>query len=251
MMPEQVALQREGPIARVAISGPESGNRITAAVVQEIDRIFGAVRDEDEVRCVILHWSGGSFSGAGGEDAALAMTGEASDPFACVAGLPQPVVAAIEGEATGGELSLVLAADIRVSADTATFAFPEIAEGQMPLPGSVQRLVRLTGRGNALSMLLTGERIDAVSALRAGLVSEVVPAAGVLDRAQAIAEAIAGRGPIAVRYAKEAISRGMEMPLEQALRFETDLTILLQTTADRAEGVRAFGEKRQPEFKGE
>ena len=99
-------------------------------------------------------------------------------------------------------------------------------------------------------MILTGEPIDAEEALRIGLVSAVVPRDRLLAEVEAIASRIAERGPLAVRYAKEAISRGLEMPLEQALRFETDLTIILQTTEDRAEGVRAFLEKRGAEFKG-
>ncbi|MEO6197331.1 MAG: enoyl-CoA hydratase-related protein, partial [Dehalococcoidia bacterium] len=175
----------------------------------------------------------------------------AGDVFGCLATLPQPVIAAVEGDATGGGLALALAADIRVAAENSAFALPEIESGLIPLAGSIQRLVRLIGRGSALSLILTGEPIDAPTALRIGLVSEVTPAGTTLDRAQEIAEQIAKRGPIAVRYAKEAISRGAEMPLEQALRFETDLTLLLQTTKDRAEGVRGFIEKREPEFKGE
>jgi enoyl-CoA hydratase/carnithine racemase len=99
-------------------------------------------------------------------------------------------------------------------------------------------------------MILLGEVIDATEALRCGLVSQVVPDDRVDDEALALAERIAARGPLAVRYAKEAVLRGMEMPLEQALRFETDLTVILQTTEDRAEGVRAFLEKREPHFKG-
>ncbi|MCH7793034.1 MAG: hypothetical protein IID31_12235 [Planctomycetes bacterium] len=120
-------------------------------------------------------------------------------------------------------------------------------------PKNVQlspRLARLAGRGDALALILTGEPIDAAHALRIGIVSEVVAKAALTERADAIAGRIAERGPIAVQYAKEAVSRGAEMPLEQGLRYETDLTMILQTTEDRAEGVRAFLEKRQPKFKG-
>ena len=99
-------------------------------------------------------------------------------------------------------------------------------------------------------MILTGEAVDAQEALRIGLVSQVTPRGSLLAEAEALAGRIADRGPIAVRYAKEAVSRGLDMTLEQALRYETDLTIILQTTEDRAEGVRAFLEKRTPQFKG-
>jgi enoyl-CoA hydratase/carnithine racemase len=170
------------------------------------------------------------------------------DAFACFAEAPKPVIAVVKGEATGAGLALVLAADIRVAERGARFSLTEVASGGLPVGGSMQRLARLVGRGKALELILTGEAIDAEEALRIGLVSEVVPDAQA--RAQEIAERIVERGPLAVQYAKEAVSRGLEMPLEQALRFETDLTVILQTTEDRAEGVRAFREKRKPRFRG-
>jgi enoyl-CoA hydratase len=160
------------------------------------------------------------------------------------------VVCAINGDAIGAGLELALACDVRIAADGATLSVPEVSLGLLPLAGGTQRLPRLIGRGKALEMILTGEPIDTQEALRVGLVSAVVPRERLLAEAEAIASRIAERGPLAVRYAKEAIARGLEMPLEQALRFETDLTIILQTTEDRAEGVRAFLEKRKAEFKG-
>jgi enoyl-CoA hydratase len=123
--------------------------------------------------------------------------------------------------------------------------------GMLPRGGGTQRLARLAGRGTALAMLLAGEELNAEAAYRAGLVSAVVGRNDLPSRAEAIASAIAARGPIATRYAKESVHRGADMTLDQALRYETDLTIILQTTEDRAEGVRAFVEKRkQPDFKG-
>ena len=137
-----------------------------------------------------------------------------------------------------------------IAAESARFSVPEVSMGLLSLAGGTQRLPRLVGRGRALEMILTGERVSADEALRIGLVSAVVPRERLSEEAAAIAQRVGERGPLAVRYAKEAISHGMDMPLEQALRFETDLTILLQTTEDRAEGVKAFLEKRSPEFKG-
>jgi enoyl-CoA hydratase/carnithine racemase len=182
--------------------------------------------------------------------AALRSHGIPTDPFGCLGDLPQPVVCAINGDATGAGLELALACDVRIAAEGANFSVPEISLGLLPLAGGTQRLPRLIGRGKALEMILTGDPIDAQEALRIGLVSAVVLHDYLLSEAEAIASRIAARGPLAVRYAKEAIARGFEMPLEQALRFETDLTIILQTTEDRAEGVRAFLEKRKAEFKG-
>jgi len=173
-----------------------------------------------------------------------------ADPFGCLAELSRPVVCAVSGEVMGPALELALACDVRIAAEGTRFGLPEVTMGLLPMAGGTQRLPRLVGRGKALEMILTGERIEAEEALRIGLVSAVVPRERLLAEAEALAARIAERGPLAVRYAKEAVSRGIEMPLEQALRFETDLTIILQTTEDRAEGVKAFLDKRRPEFKG-
>ncbi len=128
--------------------------------------------------------------------------------------------------------------------------FGPLAELSRPVVCALNGDALSAGLELALEMILTAEPIDAQEALRVGLVSEVVPAVDLMVQAEALAARIAERGPQAVRYAKEAIQQGLEMPLEQALRYETDLTIIIQTTGDRAEGVRAFLEKRQPRFKG-
>jgi enoyl-CoA hydratase/carnithine racemase len=162
----------------------------------------------------------------------------------------QPVICAVNGDATSAGLELALACDLRIAAEGARFSLPETASGLLPMAGGSQRLPRLVGRGEALRLLLLAEPIDAAEALRIGLVSAVVPGERLLAEAEALAFRLASRGPIALRYAKEAVRRGLEQPLDQALRFETDLTVILQTTEDRAEGVRAFLEKREPRFRG-
>ncbi len=164
--------------------------------------------------------------------------------------MAQPVIACIQGEAIGAGLELALACDIRIAAEGAVFAIRDVANGAVPSAGATQRLPRLIGRGKASEMILLGEELDAQAALACGLVSAVVPRGELEAHGRALAERIAAQGPIAVRYAKEAMRQGLDMPLEQALRYETDLTIILQTTADRAEGVSAFLEKRKPHFEG-
>jgi enoyl-CoA hydratase len=228
---------------------------VDATVVREFRDACEAIEGDANVRAVVLTGTGNIFS-AGWDAAllsdieALRQAGVLGDPFGCLAELPKPVICALNGDAFSGGLALALAADIRIASDSAKFGLPEANAGLLPMAGATQRLSRLVGRGKALEMILTGEPIDAAEALRIGLVSEVVPATKLTERAQQIADRIAERGPLALRYAKEAVSRGIDMSLEQALRFETDLTVILQTTEDRAEGVRAFLEKRKPEFKG-
>lgn len=167
-----------------------------------------------------------------------------------LAEVPQPVIAAVRGQAHSAGLELALACDIRIAAADATFALPEVALGMVPLGGGTQRLPRAVGRAHALRLALLGETIDATEAQRIGLVSAVVPSTELIDAAVRQAQVIASRGPLATRTVKEAIYRGVELPLQQALRYELDLTVILQTTADRAEGVRAFIERRPPRFTG-
>ncbi len=252
-----VRLENRGPAAWIRLSTPA----IDAAVVRGLREACETAGCDPGVRSIVLTGEGDAFSSGwdwnafGGESPAAAVeslrtAGVLDDPFGCFAESARPVIAAINGDALGGGLALALAADIRIAAETARVGLPEADTGMLPMAGATQRLLRLTGRGKALEMMLTGEPIDAAEALRIGLVGEVTPRAKLEARAQALAERLAERGPLALQYAKEAISRGIDMPLEQALRYETDLTVILQTTEDRAEGVRAFLEKRKPEFKG-
>ena len=210
----------------------------------------------DEVRAVVVR-SAGPDLGTGWSERALeegdALGGVLAPlgaAFDALAGLPQPVVAAIEGRAHSAGLELALACDIRVASSAATFALPETALGLVPRGGGTQRLPSAVGRAQALRMVLTGEVIDAAEARRIGLVSAVVSEGEAAAKAMEIAAQIAARGPLATRFVKEAIARGSELSLDQALRLELELTVLLQTTEDRAEGVRAFIERRPPQFRG-
>lgn len=251
-----VTLDAAGPVATLTVDPPAGGydralaEGLTAAAAELTSR-------HPEVRAVVVAGGGAGF-GSGWSPAALeddAMLREILGPigagFDALAGVPQPTVAAIGGAAHSAGLELALACDIRVAAEDATFAMPETGDGLVPRGGGTQRLPRAVGRAQALRLLLTGEVIDAAEALRIGLVSDVVPVGDLDEAARAVAETIASRGPLATRFAKEAIMRGVEAPLQEALRLELELTVLLQTTADRAEGVNAFVERRDPEFTGE
>lgn len=227
---------------------------IGAAEIGQFRTACESAADDVSVRSIVLTGTGDRFCIGWHEslceDEALKEAGGLNDPFGCLADCPRPVICAINGDATGGGLALALGADIRIAAGTARFALPEAKAGLLPVAGGTQRLLRLVGRAKALELILTGEAIDAQEALRIGLVSEVAPGGKLAERAQEIAERLAERGPLALQYAKEAVARGIDMSLEQAMRFETDLTVILQTTEDRAEGVQAFREKRRPKFKG-
>jgi enoyl-CoA hydratase/carnithine racemase len=161
-----------------------------------------------------------------------------------------PIIAAINGYALGGGCELAMCCDIRIASDHAQLGLTEVTLGIIPGGGGTQRLPRLIGRGKALELILTGRRIDAREALRLGLVEQVVPHDQLMAAVEELAQTIIARAPLAVKYAKEAIVRGLALPLEEGLKVEAELYTLLRTTEDRMEGARAFKEKRPPQFKG-
>jgi enoyl-CoA hydratase/carnithine racemase len=167
-----------------------------------------------------------------------------------VAALRCPTIAAINGDAFGQGLELALACDIRIAADNARFSLPHIVSGLIPWDGATQRLLRIIGITRAMEMVLTGEIIDAREALQIGLVSKVVLSEELMPLTKSMAQTMAVQSPLALTFAKEAISKGMDLTLEQGLRLEADLYFLLHTTEDRTEGIKAFQEKRNPKFKG-
>ncbi|HXG43057.1 MAG TPA: enoyl-CoA hydratase/isomerase family protein [Dehalococcoidia bacterium] len=252
---QTLRLELRGPIAYLTLARPERANLIDPLLLAELADACEAIEPDQGVRVVLLSagdaphfsrgWDWSSLSADEGLD-----WGSLSRAFEPLAQLPRPVVCAIAGECLSAGLELALACDVRICADDARFALPETGLGLIPLAGGTQRLARVVGRAWATYLVLTGQEIGAQEALDLGLVSRVVPRERLLEEAHALCQRIAQRGPLAVRYAKEAVHRGCEMPLEQALRYETDLTIILQTTQDRAEGVRAFLEKRPPRFTG-
>ncbi len=168
-----------------------------------------------------------------------------------IAQVDLPVLAAIDGDAVGQGLELALAGDMRIASETSRFGLTQIKTGLIPWDGATQRLSRLVGTANAMELILTGEMIDAREALRIGLVNKIVSSEELMQTVSHMARQMASKAPIALRYTKEAICKGVEMTLEQGLRLEADLYLLLHTTRDRAEGIRAFLKKEVPQFKGE
>jgi enoyl-CoA hydratase len=176
-------------------------------------------------------------------------TGESS-LLAPIAKLKQPVIAAIRGDAVGIGLELALACDIRIGIENARFGMIQVQEGRIPSNGGTQRLPRLVGQGKALEMVLTGELIDAGEACRIGLINRVVTPELLMSTATGMAQEMATKSPLSLNYVKEALYASRDLTLDQGLRMELDLYLLLFTTLDRTEGVTAFREKRKPEFRG-
>jgi len=234
-------------VASITLNRPEAGNRINLKLAQELEAACGQVNQDEAVYVVILSGAGSKTFCQGGEPEESGAVYSAAE---AVAGIVKPVIAAINGDALGQGLELALSADIRLSSDKARFGFPEVSKGVMPADGGTQRLPRIVGKAKALELILAAETINADEALEIGLVSKVVEGARLADEAGVLAETIAGKGPVALRFIKEAVNKGLDLTLEQGLRLEADLYFLLHTTADRAEGITAFLEKRKPRFKG-
>jgi enoyl-CoA hydratase/carnithine racemase len=243
-----------GRIARIALSRPDVANCIDSRLLRELDAACEAIAAHDTI-CVTLLTANGPDFCAGWDNATredlLSATQLNLDPFGCLADLTVPVIAAVQGAVVSAGLELALACDVRIAADDTRFALPEVGQGLLPLAGGSQRLSRIAGPAVATSMLLLGDELDAKAAHHAGIVSRVFPTEQLATEAEAMAERIAKHGPLALRYAKEAVHHGSELPLDHALRYELDLSVILQTTTDRAEGIAAFLEKRLPRFEGQ
>jgi len=242
-----VIYTKKDHVASIALNRPEAGNRINLKLAQELEAVGNQVNQDEAVYVVLLTGAGNKAFCQGGEPEESGAVCSAAE---AVAGIGKPVIAAINGDALGQGLELVLSADIRLASDKAKFGFPEVSKGVIPSDGGTQRLPRIVGKAKALELILAAETINAGEALGIGLVSRVVEGAKLAGEAEALAETIAGKGPVALRFIKEAVNKGLELTLEQGLRLEADLYFLLHTTADRTEGITAFLEKRKPRFKG-
>jgi methylglutaconyl-CoA hydratase len=168
-----------------------------------------------------------------------------------VAKLKQPVIAAIRGDAVGFGLELAMACDIRIGTEGACFGLDQIRQAAIPSNGGTQRLPRLVGYGKAMQMVLTGELMDAREAFRIGLVNRMVSGDALMNSAMDMAQEMAAKSPLSLSYSKEALHNGRDLTLDQGLRMELDLYLLLFSTSDRVEGITAFRERRKPNFKGE
>ena len=256
---ENLILEIQDRVARVTISRPKVLNALNEKTVREIHAVFSSLRENADVGVVILTGAGEKAFVAGADINELAvmtpLQGEASSKLGQAAlreieTLGKPVIAAINGFALGGGCELALACHMRFASENAKLGLPEVGLGIIPGYGGTQRLPRIVGLGRALELITTGNMIDAQEALRIGLVNHVFPQADLIPACEKIAQAILGKGALAIRYALDAAVRGMESDLTQGLEREAGHFGLLAATADMHEGLKAFLEKRKPNFTG-
>jgi len=256
---DNLLLERDGAVATVTINRPKVLNALNAGTLDDLRRAILELTDDVGVRVVILTGAGDKSFVAGADINELAVqtptTGRehglaGQRVFDLIENMGKPVIAAINGYALGGGCELAMACTLRIAADTAKLGQPEINLGIVPGYAGTQRLARLVGKGRALELLLTGDQIGATEAHRLGLVNRVVPAAELMKESRKLADALAAKAPIAVRYIIDAVNKGLEIPFPQAQVFEATLFGLVASTDDMREGTRAFLEKRKAEFRG-
>jgi enoyl-CoA hydratase/carnithine racemase len=259
-----IIYEKKDKIAIITINRPEAMNAIDPETTEELSKAWMDFRDDPSLWVAILTGAGDKAFSAGADLKKMIPFLATLSPFqrreqeekgpgfgGITRGLNiwKPTIAAINGFCLAGGLEMALACDIRVAAEHATFGLMEVSRGIIPGAGGTQRLPRMIPLAKAMEMILLAQRIDAQEALRLGLVNRVVSLPKVMPTAMEIAEAILQNGPLAVRAAKEAIIRGLSMPLEEGLRLEGVLQSYLLKTEDAVEGPRAFAEKRKPQFK--
>jgi enoyl-CoA hydratase/carnithine racemase len=256
---ENVVYEKKSPIAYVTLNRPKVMNALNKATINELREAFEDARDDSAIRGVILTGSGEKAFAAGADIAEVANNTAVEAEEATRRGqaltdlienLGKPVIAAVNGFALGGGCELAMACSIRIAAESAKFGQPEVKLGVMPGYGGTQRLPRLAGKGRALKLILSGDIIDATEAYRIGLVDELVPDAHVIERAETVLKKIFENAPLSVKYALEAVNKGLETSVTQGLLLEASLFAVCASTDDKREGTSAFLEKRPPKFQG-
>jgi enoyl-CoA hydratase len=257
---ETLLCEVKDQVARVTLNRPQVLNALNSTVFNELERLFMALMDDVDVRVILLTGAGEKAFAAGADINELvrldiatgeAKSGRGQEVFRIIETCGKPVIACVNGFALGGGCELALACTMRLASDTAKLGQPEVKLGLIPGYGGTQRLPRLVGQSAALKLLLTGEIIGAAEALRIGLVDEVVPAAGLMVRAEELASTIVGMAPLAIAGCMEAVRWGSELGLVAATDVEAEIFGRLCGTEDKNEGTKAFLEKRPPVWTGQ
>lgn len=249
-LPGGVGLCVAGGVATLTLERPTTRNRLDPDLLAGVVSACETIDDDPEVRVTVLLGQGPHFC-AGLPRGMSGLPPGWPDAIAAVAGLARPVIAAVAGDATGWGLALALAADLRVATTTAIFQLPGLSRGTFGSGGAIARLTRLIGPARTAELVLLERAVDARTALAWGLVSSVVPVARLRGEAARLAGIVARKAPRALELAKETVTRALDLPLDDGCRLEHDCYVLLQTTADRREGVAAFLARREPRFTGQ
>ena len=257
---EDILVEADGPIAVLTLNRPSVLNALRISLLTEVSQALSELEADPEVRVVIITGAGERAFAAGADISelnALSSAGGGADQARMgqtltrkLERLRKPVIMAINGFALGGGCEIAMAGDIRIAAETAKFGQPEVNLGLIPGYGGSQRMTRLTGKGMAAYLCLTGEMIDAREALRIGLVEKVVPPAELMAEAKRIAGIIASKAPLAISACKRVINNGAHLSIDDALELEALEFGTLVDTEDIKEGTGAFLEKRKPQWKG-
>jgi enoyl-CoA hydratase len=253
---ENILLRSQGRVGIVQLNRPQALNALNGALMAELIAALEAFDADEAIGCVMITGNEKAFAaGADIKQMAQATVVQMIDsPFIgywdSLARIAKPIVAAVSGWCLGGGCELAMACDLIVAAESAVFGQPEINLGIIPGAGGTQRLTRAVGKALAMDMVLTGRRLSAQEALSAGLVARVLPSEGFGEAALAVAVEIAGKSPLALRMAKEAINHAYELPLAEGVHLERRLFNMLFATEDQKEGMAAFVEKRAAVWKG-
>lgn len=253
---ETITVDVEDHISLIKLNRPDALNALNQQLLGELMEAIEAADANDSVRCIVLTGSDKAFA-AGADIKEMSKMSFAevnavnlfADAGNRIAQIRKPVIAAVAGYALGGGCELAMACDFIIAADTAKFGQPEINLGVIAGMGGSQRLTLAVGKAKSMDMNLTGRFMDAEEAERAGLVSRVVPAKKLMEEAMGAAQKISEKSMIAVRTGKEAVSRSFEVPLAEGLLFERRVFHSLFATEDQTEGMEAFLEKREPQFR--
>lgn len=256
-MADTMILEKSEGIATITINRPQKHNALDRLTLNRFKSVLHEIRDDEETRVVIITGAGDKAFCTGTDinwlrqwDTREELGFNGQNLFTEIENLPQPVIAAINGYTLGGGCELALACDLRISSDKAVFGLPEVDLGVIPGYGGTQRLSRVVGMGRAKELILVGETIDALKAEKIGLVNKVVEPAGLMSEALVTAKKIAGKGPVALRFAKASVNMSASTDITSGLLFEKMALAVLLSSKDKEEGIAAFFEKRTPNFTG-
>ena len=251
-----ILAETHGAVGLARLNRPDARNALSPELLEELAAVCERWDADEEIRCIVIAGSDDWFA-AGADIKAMAtrtlvetLTAPAARFWERLAGVRTPLIAAVSGFALGGGCELALSCDMIVASETAEFGQPEILLGIIPGGGGTQRLARVIGKQRAMELVLTGRRISAEEARSFGIVNSVAAKKEWLDTALELADVVARRPPLAVRFGKQAVLAAEEMPLSAGLSQERRLYELAMATEDRVEGMNAFLEKRKPEFRG-